>query len=149
LTASAGLIVVDDAVSLLHWSGPSTERHHVTATLDPLSGDLITVSMTDDGAGVHVAAAGEIDSASAPQLRATLDRLLDDGVRELRLDLDGVTFLDSAGLCVLAGLHRRAVTDGVRLRILASTRAVIRPMQITGLWDLLGVEQTPPRGAGA
>jgi anti-sigma B factor antagonist len=121
----------------------------VTATLEPTSDELITltVATTDDVA--RVGTAGEVDSSSAPLLHAELDRVLDAGVRELTVDLDGVTFLDSAGLCALAAVHRRAAAQGVRLRILASTRAVIRPMQITGLWDLLGVEQTPPRGAGA
>ncbi len=55
------------------------------------------------------------------------------------VDLHGVTFLDSAGLCVLAAAHRRSVRDGIRLRVLASSRAVVRPMQITGLYDLLDV----------
>jgi anti-sigma B factor antagonist len=36
----------------------------------------------------------------------------------------------------------------VRFRVLASGRAVIRPMQITGLWELLGAEQVLP-GAGS
>jgi anti-sigma B factor antagonist len=42
---------------------------------------------------------------------------------------------------VLAAAHRRAAAEGVRLRVLASSRAVIRPMQITGLYDLLRVER--------
>jgi anti-sigma B factor antagonist len=33
----------------------------------------------------------------------------------------------------------------VRLRVLASNRAVLRPMQITGLYDLLGVERPEVR----
>jgi anti-sigma B factor antagonist len=32
--------------------------------------------------------------------------------------------------------------------VLASGRAVIRPLQITGLWDLLGAEQVEP-GTGS
>ena len=56
-----------------------------------------------------------------------------------RVDLTGVTFLDSAGLCVLAAAHRRAARGDVRLRVVATSRAVIRPMQITGLYDLLDV----------
>ena len=58
-----------------------------------------------------------------------------------------MTFLDYAGLCVLAGAHRRAAEDGVVLRVVASTRVVIRPLQITGLYDLLAVERVEP-GAG-
>ena len=117
----------------------------MTATLDPPSDDLITVSVTTAGASARVTASGEIDSSSAPQLRAELDSLLAAGARELVVDLCDVTFLDSAGLCVLAAVHRRAVADGVALRVLAANRAVSRPLQITGLWDLLGVEQVGPR----
>jgi anti-sigma B factor antagonist len=42
---------------------------------------------------------------------------------------------------VLAAAYRRAVAQNTRMRVLASCRAVIRPLQITGLFDLLGVEQ--------
>jgi anti-sigma B factor antagonist len=112
----------------------------VTATLDPLEGDLVSLSVSISGPAARVSAVGEIDSSSAPQLRDQLDRLLDDGVGELTVDLEGVTFLDSAGLCVLAATHRRAAGEGVRLRVLASHRAVVRPLQITGLYDLLRVE---------
>ena len=81
-----------------------------------------------------------MDSTSAPVLRQRLDALLDGDVRELTVDLGRVTFLDSAGLCVLAATHRRAVHQDVPMRVLASSRAVIRPLQITGLWELLHAE---------
>ena len=113
----------------------------MTTTLDPPSDDLITMSVVSTDTAVRVVTTGEVDSTSAPQLHAELDAQLDAGVRELIVDLDGVTFLDSAGLCALAAIHRRATAQGVVLRVLASHRAVIRPLQITGLWDLLGAEQ--------
>jgi anti-sigma B factor antagonist len=113
----------------------------VTATLDSPSGDLVSVSVSVSGPAARVSAIGEIDCSSAPQLTAELDRALDAGIRELTVDLAGVTFLDSAGLCTLAAAHRRAVAEGVALRVLAASRAVIRPLQITGLWELLAVEQ--------
>jgi anti-sigma B factor antagonist len=112
----------------------------VTATLDPADGDLLAVSVTTTDTSARVTTAGEVDSSTAPALRARLDALLDAGVQELTVDLCDVTFLDSAGLCVLAAAHRRAVAAGVRLRVLAANRAVIRPMQITGLYDLFAVE---------
>ena len=72
---------------------------------------------------------------------AALDAVLEGGVEELVVDLSEVTFLDSAGLCVLAAAHRRAGGQGVRMRVLAASRAVIRPLQITGLWALLGASE--------
>ncbi len=112
----------------------------MTATsLNPDDTDLLTVQLTRDGATARLTAVGEVDSSSAPALRARLDDVLDAGVTELTIDLTGVTFLDSAGLCVLAAAHRRSTGGDIRLRVLASSRAVIRPMQITGLYDLLDV----------
>ena len=109
------------------------------ASLDPPLSDLVTVELTEFDGAARLTVTGEVDSSSATVLRAELDAVLDAGPVELVVDLDGVTFLDSAGLAVLAGAHRRASADDVRLRVLASGRAVIRPMQITGLYDLLDV----------
>jgi anti-sigma B factor antagonist len=113
------------------------------ASLDP-SRDLVTFDVTANGPTVRIRALGEIDSSSASSLRAELDAVLDGTPGEVVLDLTGVSFLDSAGLSTLAAAHRRATADGTRLRVLASGRAVMRPLQITGLWELLGAEQVDP-----
>ncbi len=110
--------------------------------------DLVSIDVTGSSGGVLLTVAGEVDSSTAPSLRAVVDSAFAEGTPMLTVDLDGVTFLDSAGLCVLAAAHRRAAENGVRLRVVASTRAVIRPLQITGLYDLLAVERVEP-GAGA
>jgi anti-sigma B factor antagonist len=121
----------------------------VTATMDPAPSELVSLAVSGAAPFLRLTANGEIDSSTAPLLRQHIDAVLDGGdVTELTVDLDGVTFLDSAGLCVLAAAHRRTLDSQVRLRVLASSRAVIRPMQITGLWDLLRAEQVEP-GTGS
>jgi anti-sigma B factor antagonist len=118
----------------------------VTApSLDP-SSDLVTIDVGRTDFSAAVRAAGEIDSTTAPLLNQHLTELLDSQVRDLTVDLTAVSFLDSAGLCVLATAHRRAVREDVRMRVLASSRAVVRPLQITGLWDLLRAEQVSDAG---
>jgi anti-sigma B factor antagonist len=117
----------------------------------PPSLELLTVDLTVVAPVARITAVGEVDSSSAGILRERLDAALDAAghgdVHEIVVDLVPVTFLDSAGLCVLAGAHRRATERGLALRVLASARAVVRPLQITGLWDLLGAQQ--PDSAGA
>jgi anti-sigma B factor antagonist len=114
----------------------------VTASpIDHPISDLVTIEVSGSGPSVRVTAAGEIDSTSAPVLRDRLDAILDGGARDVTIDLSGVTFLDSAGLCVLASVYRRAAAQERQMRVLASSRAVIRPLQITGLWELLQVEK--------
>ncbi|MGY1690448.1 STAS domain-containing protein [Geodermatophilus sp. SYSU D01105] len=120
----------------------------MTATHLPPGDQLVSIDVATTTSAVRVTVAGEVDSSSAPSLRASVDEAFAAGADEITIDLDAVTFLDSAGLCVLAGAHRRADEAGVRLRVLASNRAVMRPLQITGLWELLAVEQVEP-GAGS
>jgi anti-sigma B factor antagonist len=110
--------------------------------------DLLTVAVSSPAPFARLTATGEIDSSSAPMLREYLDALLSDTLSELTIDLSAVTFLDSAGLCVLAAAHRTA-GENVRMRVLASSRAVIRPLQITGLWQLLHAEQVEEAAGSA
>ncbi len=101
--------------------------------------DLVRIDVSSHGRSVRLAAAGEVDSSSAPVLERALDRVLDTRPEHVTIDLCSVSFLDSAGLCVLATAHRRAGQSGIGVRVLASSRAVVRPLQITGLFDLLDV----------
>jgi anti-sigma B factor antagonist len=117
----------------------------VTASsVDRLPTELLTVAVSGAAPQLRLTVTGEVDSSSAPVLRQHLDALLDDDVRELIIDLTAVSFLDSAGLCVLAAAHRRAVAQETGLRVLASSGAVVRPLQITGLWQLLSAERVEP-----
>ena len=122
----------------------------MTATsVDPPTSELVTVTVSTSDTVVRVTAAGEVDSTSAPVLREQIDAVLDSGAPELVVDLVQVSFLDSAGLCVLAAAHRRAGERGIRMRVLASSRAVIRPLQITGLWSLLGASEVSAQSGAA
>jgi anti-sigma B factor antagonist len=122
----------------------------VTATsVDPPTSELVTVTVSTSDTVVRVTAAGEVDSTSAPVLREQIDAVIDSGAPEFVVDLVQVTFLDSAGLCVLAGAHRRAGERGIRMRVFASSRAVIRPLQITGLWSLLGASEVSAQSGAA
>ena len=96
-----------------------------------------------------VTVSGEVDCLTAPDFRQVLLDVLSrpDAPRRVVVDLCGVTFLGAAGLTVLASAHRVAESAGRVLRIRCGTaRAAIRPLQITGLWDVLPiVEQEPSR----
>jgi anti-sigma B factor antagonist len=122
----------------------------VTATsVEPPVSDLVTIDVSSADGLVRVTAAGEIDSTSAPVLRDRIEAVLDGDAQTLVVDLVGVTFLDSAGLCVLASAHRRATRQNVDMQVVASSRAVIRPLQITGLWSLLGATHVAQESGAA
>lgn len=78
---------------------------------------------------------GEVDAASAPQLRTAIDNALSDQPPVLVVDLSGVRFFGSAGLSVLlAGMK----ATGGGLRVVASPQ-VRRPIEVTGLGSVLHV----------
>ncbi|WP_244524770.1 STAS domain-containing protein [Trujillonella endophytica] len=99
-------------------------------------------------AGCRVSVVGEVDCSTAPRLTESIDAVLATGPAELVVDLAGVSFLDSAGLHALVTAHGRAEQQGIRMRVLVGTRAVLRPIQVTGLEAVLGVEYVEP-GAGS
>jgi len=106
--------------------------------VDPTRIDVRTVTSS---AGCTVTVTGEVDSLTAPGLRSCLLEVLGrGGASPVEIDLREVTFLDSAGLSALATAHRAAEAADRRLQFRCGTaRAVVRPLQITGLWDVFTV----------
>jgi anti-sigma B factor antagonist len=82
-----------------------------------------------------VAAFGEVDLASADELRRPIVELLDAGARSVLVDLRGVTFLDSTGIHVLVAAHRHAGALGARMPLVLGGRATRRVLELTGLMD--------------
>ena len=103
--------------------------------------DRIDVQVTTSAEGCSVSVTGEVDSSTAPGLRECLLEVLDrPGSTAVEVDLSRVTFLDSAGLSALASAHRAALAAGRLLQMrCGTTRAVVRPLQITGLWSVFTV----------
>lgn len=101
---------------------------------------LLAVDVTPVGAGdtVVVSPAGEVDAFTAPLLRAALSDCLQPPCTGIILDLTAVTFLNSAALAVLAEAHRLAQIEHIVLTLGGNPpRAVRRPLELTGLWELL------------
>jgi anti-sigma B factor antagonist len=106
--------------------------------LDPTR---IDVRAATSSSGCTVSVTGEVDSTTAPGLRnCLLEVIARPDTTAVEVDLRGVTFLDSAGLSALATAHRAAVAADRELRMrCGTTRAVVRPLQITGLWGVFTV----------
>ena len=102
--------------------------------------DVITLSTsTNEDGAVTVTVVGEVDTFTAPVLRSTLDSQLEQQPKELVIDLSGVQFLGSAGLAVLVETQKSSRAREVGLSLIATTRAVTRPLEVTGLIDLFTI----------
>jgi anti-sigma B factor antagonist len=105
---------------------------------DPVGG-LLSVTSRRQGDAVIVAAAGEIDLATAPRLGAAVrDSLAVPGPGPVVVDLTDVTFLASAGLGVLVDAHASAAVRREPLRVVVDhNRPELRPIQLVGLDEVL------------
>ena len=80
--------------------------------------------------------AGELDLACAHELREALRGIDGDAV----LDCSELSFIDSTGLSVLLGGHRRFEAEGNRLQLVGVTQAVHRTLQVAGIDQVLILE---------
>jgi anti-sigma B factor antagonist len=93
-----------------------------------------------------VAVHGELDLNSAASLRDALIGAIDDNPgRHVVVDLEGVDFVDSAGLGVLLGGRERARRGDGGLVLVATGRSVVKALELTGLTRVLEIH--PSRAA--
>lgn len=110
---------------------------------EPPSAGLDIHHRVADGT-LTVEVAGEVDLDTAPEMgRAIIDSIDQAGGGPCVLDLTAVTFLDSAGLTALLEATLHAEDQRERLGIVVdANRPVIRPIQVTGLDEVLPLYHT-------
>ncbi|HWE91814.1 MAG TPA: anti-sigma factor antagonist [Pseudonocardiaceae bacterium] len=100
-----------------------------------------------DGVTV-VAVSGELDMLTAPTLKSSLTEQVDDAPAVV-VDLNGVTFLGSAGLATLVGALHQAERRAVPLFLSATSHSVLRPLIATGLSEIFPVYPSPEEAVRA
>lgn len=106
---------------------------------DPQHGNLVTMVkyMTaryeDDVAILPLR--GRLDALTAPQLHKEAQRLIEQGVRYLLIDLSDVVFLSSSGLRALLLVRKELMTLGGELRLAAA------PFQVREVFEMTGFSQ--------
>jgi anti-sigma B factor antagonist len=103
-------------------------------------GDALTITVRRERGVVIAAVTGDIDISTVTRLRERLFELADSG-GTLIVDLNRVTFIDSAGLGALVGAARRAAAHGGSLHAVCA-----RPQTRKLLWRT-GVDRRIPLAA--
>ncbi|MGY1681821.1 STAS domain-containing protein [Geodermatophilus sp. SYSU D01176] len=95
-----------------------------------------------DGDVATLTVGGELtEGARRPLVRTMTDLLLGrPDLRQVRLDLRGTTYLNSAGVAVLVQLQKLGQPRGVDVVLVAPPPAITRPLQLSGLWLRFTVE---------
>ena len=93
--------------------------------------DLELETQESDG-GAMIVVRGEVDMATAPQLRDTLLAVVEGGASRIALDCRGLDFLDSSGIGVLIAVRKRLGDDG-SLTLEAPPAHVRKVLELTGV----------------
>lgn len=109
--------------------GPPSEPRR-SGTVAAVLFDLHTSQR--DGWSV-ISVIGDLDLASAPQLRSEVVGLVARGVTAIVLDLSAVEFCDSVGLGVLLGAQKRLRSRDGTVRLAACSEPVLRLLELTRL----------------
>ncbi|MBY3553845.1 STAS domain-containing protein [Modestobacter lapidis] len=109
-------------------AGPATGPEHGPPN--------VTVTCTRDGATARIEVVGELtDTARRPLVRELTDLMLSrTPLTRVELDLCEVSFLNSAGIAALVQLQKLAQPRGIELALAVESIAVIKPLQLSGLW---------------
>ena len=94
--------------------------------------ELVFETSTRDGWTV-LAVDGEIDVATAGQLREQLNALVSEGSRKVVVDLNRVEFMDSTGLGVLVGAHKSLIEQEGVMRVVCTQPTILKVFDLTGL----------------
>ena len=82
---------------------------------------------------------GEVDLSTAPALRSKLEKLIDGGARQLIVNLEPVTFMDSSGLSVLVSAFKAMQEADGRIALVCTNPAISKIFTITGLDRVLAI----------
>ena len=76
---------------------------------------------------------GEVDLYTAPEFKERLVQIIEDGKKQLVVDLSKATFIDSTTLGVLVGGVKRLRPTGGSLTLVCTDQNITKIFEITGL----------------
>jgi anti-sigma B factor antagonist len=104
----------------------------------------LRVRVDDSPARVEICLAGELDLATVPQLRQTIDAHARSG-QTMVIDLRELDFVDSMGLAALVRARHRAIARGAKLQLVAPPESVFKVFALTHLDRIFDWVPQPPR----
>lgn len=99
----------------------------------------MTIEHKQEGEAVLLALEGKLDTLTAPELSAAIDKEID-GTGALVLDFEKLTYISSAGLRTLLSAQKRMAEKKGSLRILHSNEMVLSVFSMTGFDKILTLE---------
>ena len=98
----------------------------------------MNISTTKENQKLTVILEGRLDYNTSPQLEGVLRDSLD-GITDLTVDMDSVTYISSAGLRLLLSTQKTMKKQGV-MRLINVRPEIMEIFEITGFSEILNIE---------
>ena len=98
----------------------------------------MTITKNMNGTTLEVALEGRLDTMTAPELEAELNKSLE-GAESLTLDFSKLDYISSAGLRVLLSAHK-AMSGKGGMKVTNVNEIVQEVFEVTGFADILTIE---------
>lgn len=82
---------------------------------------------------------GALDTNAAPKAETALNRIRDQGIKTIVLNLEKLDYIASSGLRIVLSLSRRLQGDGGELRVCSLNGTVAEVFDISGFSTLISV----------
>jgi anti-sigma B factor antagonist len=134
-------------------SAPATGNGRASAGAATASDTVseLTVAVHHLAGHAEVVLSGELDCASAPQLRRALEQLIIEGYCDLRINASALTFLDAAGIGALTDIRVRLAELHGHLSLLGVGGIPYRALTACGMLEVFApadaVTTQPPTAA--
>jgi anti-sigma B factor antagonist len=113
-------------------------------TVTPMgAGTPFEISVSEEPDTVVIAVSGELDLATAPQLREACAKAVQSAAGTVRIDVGGLTFLDSSGISVLVETHRDLEARNGSLILHCVGDRTQRVLEVAGLSDFFAHSDQP------
>ena len=98
----------------------------------------MTIEKKMNGNALEIAVEGRLDTMTAPELEAELNKSLD-GAETLTMDFSKLEYISSAGLRVLLSAHKAMSAKG-GMKVTHVNEIVQEVFEVTGFADILTIE---------
>jgi anti-anti-sigma factor len=143
----------DLAVPAIRTAGEGTEGGHADGAHGVLEKNTHTqaisgkrhLALAAPAAWVHtLVLTGELDRRSAHTLEAEIERLCEEGVTGITLDLSGLAYIDPIGVAVIAFRCNDCKRRGFEFSLIAGPRSVQRAFAHAGVSNSLPFQASAP-----
>lgn len=102
----------------------------------------LTIDVNRVGNATVVDLTGELDAYTSLELRETVVRLIEEGARDVVVNLERVDFIDSVGLGTLVGCLKRTAEHGGSITLVCANPQIQKVFDITGLSKIFAIYPT-------